>query len=385
MHMLNRFYQPAALFGGALLLCFSLAARADEVQDINKLFKQGQHEQALERVNTYLAGKPKDAQARFLKGLILTEQGKTNDAIRTFSDLTEDYPELPEPYNNLAVLYAGQGQYDKARVALEMAIRTHPSYATAHENLGDIYAKMASQAYDRALQLDRSNTGTQTKLALIKDLFTSGAAKGGKATHTASTATGEAKPQLAAAAIPAEVPAATPAKGAAPQPAPAPPEGRASGGGVSSAQAEVGGGLPASAVPSREVRSNIPSAGGPAAAKKPAAGSNNEVLKTVHEWAAAWSSKNVKRYFAFYAVNFKTPGGESRKDWEAQRRERISKPQSIQVSISNPKVKQIDDSHASVSFRQTYHASHLKTSSSKTLVLVKSGGNWLIQEERSGK
>ena len=126
MHMLNRFCQHAALCGSALLLCFSLTAHADEVQDINKLFKQGQHEQALERINTYLEGKPKDAQARFLKGLILTEQGKTNDAIRTFSDLTEDYPELPEPYNNLAVLYAGQGQYDKARVALEMAIRTHP-------------------------------------------------------------------------------------------------------------------------------------------------------------------------------------------------------------------------------------------------------------------
>ncbi|MBI5436363.1 MAG: tetratricopeptide repeat protein [Nitrosomonadales bacterium] len=392
MYMLNRFCQYAALCGSALLLCFSLTAHADEIQDINKLFKQGQHEQALERINTYLADKPKDAQARFLKGLILTEQGKTNDAISIFSGLTEDYPELPEPYNNLAVLYAGQGQYDKARVALEMAIRTHPSYATAHENLGDIYAKMASQAYDRALQLDRSNTGTQTKLALIKDLFTGGAAKGGKATHTAGTATSEAKPQLAAAAIPAEAPApapdktaATAAKGAAPLPAPRPPEGRASVGGVNSAQAEVGGGLPASGVPSKGVRSGTPAATQPVAAKKPAAGSNNEVLKAVHGWAAAWSSRNVKRYLAFYAKDFRTPGGESRSSWEAQRSERISKPKSILVSISDPKVKLIDDSHASVSFRQSYRASHLKTSSSKTLVLVKSGGNWLIQEERSGK
>ena len=82
------------------------------------------------------------------------------------------------------MLYASQGQYDKARAALEMAIRTHPSYATAHENLGDIYAKMASQAYDKALQLDKSNTTAQTKLNLIKDLFPAGkpgrtAAKGG--------------------------------------------------------------------------------------------------------------------------------------------------------------------------------------------------------------
>ena len=169
-----RFYRHAALLTGALLLSANPIAHADDIQDANKLFKQGQHSQALDKVNGVLASKPKDAQARFLKGLILTEQGKPADAIKAFSSLTEDYPELPEPYNNLAVLYASQGQYDKAKQALEMAIRTHPSYATAHENLGDIYAKMASQAYDRALQLDRSNTATQTKLAMIQDLFAGG-------------------------------------------------------------------------------------------------------------------------------------------------------------------------------------------------------------------
>src|SRR2546425_9737176 len=76
-----------------------------------------------------------------------------------FTKLTQDYPELPEPYNNLAVIYASQGQYEKARAALEQSIRTHPSYATAYENLGDVYAKLASQAYDKALQLDSSNSG----------------------------------------------------------------------------------------------------------------------------------------------------------------------------------------------------------------------------------
>ena len=89
--------------------------------------------------------------------MIQRESGKPTDAIATFTKLTEDYPELPEPYNNLAVLYAGQSQFDKARAALEMAIRTNPSYATAHENLGDVYAKLASQAYNKALQLDAAN------------------------------------------------------------------------------------------------------------------------------------------------------------------------------------------------------------------------------------
>jgi tetratricopeptide (TPR) repeat protein len=154
----------------ALLLAATLAAHADELQDIGRLYKQKNNEQALARVDTYLAGNPKDAEARFLKGLILTAQDKQNDAIRVFSDLIEDYPELPEPYNNLAVLYAGQGQYEKAKTALEMAIRAHPGYATALENLGDIYAIMAGQSYERALQLDRGNSNLAAKLAKARDI-----------------------------------------------------------------------------------------------------------------------------------------------------------------------------------------------------------------------
>src|SRR5712664_1023572 len=122
------------------------------------------------RVNKVLKSKPRDPQARFLKGLIYTEQGNTKDALDVFTKLTQDYPELPEPYNNLAVIYASQGQYEKARTALEQSIRTHPSYATAYENLGDVYAKLASQAYDKALQLDSSNAGAQNKLSLVREL-----------------------------------------------------------------------------------------------------------------------------------------------------------------------------------------------------------------------
>ena len=145
----------AALF--TALLAAASTVLADDVQDASKLLKSGQHQQALERVNKVLAAKPKDAQARFLKGLIFAEQGNTKDATDVFLALTKDYPDLPEPYNNLAVIYASQGQYDKARGALEQSIRTHPSYATAYENLGDVYAKLASQAYDKALQIGRAS------------------------------------------------------------------------------------------------------------------------------------------------------------------------------------------------------------------------------------
>ena len=363
MNIFSRFSQLTPLYGCAILLCFSFAAGADEVQDINKLFKQGKQEQALTRVDAYLVSKPKDAQARFLKGLILTEQNKTDEAIRVFSGLTEDYPELPEPYNNLAVLYASQGQYDKARISLEMAIRAHPNYATAHENLGDIYVKMASQSYDRALQLDHGNASTQTKLAMIKDIFAGSPAKGGKSgktTHKAQAITAAAHEKDVTAPVStvavATPPAVTTTK-------------------VASAATAAASASESAAAPVKQ-----------ADAHKPTATNNSDdVLKRVNEWAAAWSAKNVKDYLAFYAEDFKAPGNASRADWEAQRNDRISKPKSIQVDIGNAKVNFIDDSHASVSFEQSYRATHLNESSSKILVLVKSGDNWLIQEERSGK
>src|SRR5436305_13946026 len=114
---------PAMWMRKGLLALASVAfllasqAHADDLQDAAKLLKAGQHQQALERVNKVLAAKPRDPQARFLKGLIFTEQGNAKEAIEIFSKLTQDYPELPEPYNNLAVIYASQGRYEKARWA----------------------------------------------------------------------------------------------------------------------------------------------------------------------------------------------------------------------------------------------------------------------------
>jgi tetratricopeptide (TPR) repeat protein len=114
----------------------------------------------------------KDAQGRFLTGLIFTEQKKIPDAIDTFTGFTEDNPELPGAYNNLAMSYSGHGNYDKAKGALKLAIHIRPAYATAHENLKDIVERLARRAYDKALQLDKSNITAQSKLAMVKEMFT---------------------------------------------------------------------------------------------------------------------------------------------------------------------------------------------------------------------
>jgi Flp pilus assembly protein TadD len=160
-----------ALFGA------TLPAHSGLMDDIYKLTDQKQYDAALEKLNQYLKAKPKDAQARFLKGLVLTEQGERDQAIKIFQALSKDYPDLPEPYNNLAVLYAEKGNYDQARDALAKAIKSHPTYATAHENMGDIYAKMASKSYRKAISLSGSNKTLDRKLDHIKMVLVPGSSQ----------------------------------------------------------------------------------------------------------------------------------------------------------------------------------------------------------------
>ena len=323
----------AFLMGAALC---PATVRADDYQEGTRLLKEGRRAEALDRVNAFLTQHPKDARARFLKGVILTEQSKTDEAIKVFTELTQDYPELPEPYNNLAVLYASQGDYQKARKALETAIRTHPSYAVAHENLGDIYATLASQAYDKALQLDSGNAAARKKLALIKELVPAKSA----ATMARVESDKAATPALVSKPGAAELPAAS---------KPAPEQ------------------APAETSTAEKAPSNADATEG--------------VVKMLEAWARAWSSNDADAYLGFYAPDFRTPNGEPRKDWEAARRLRLAKPKKIQVVASSPRVKLSDNTHAVVTFRQSYSSGNLKSVGTKSLQVVRIGDRWLIQQE----
>ena len=146
-------------------------AQANDYAEITQLLKAGKAAEALTKADQRLSATPRDPQLRFLKGVAQAESGKPADAVATFTKLTEDYPELPEPYNNLAVIYASQNQLDKARTALEMAVRNNPSYAAAHENLGDIHARLAYQSYTKAQQLEASNPAVKSKLTQLRTLF----------------------------------------------------------------------------------------------------------------------------------------------------------------------------------------------------------------------
>ena len=305
----------------AALLAGSSIAFAGAAEDAKNLIAQGQYAEALNKLDQHLSKNPQDASARFSRGLALVKLNRTNEAIKAFADLTRDYPQLPEPYNNLAVIYAQQGDYEKARDALEAALATHPSYATAHENLGDIYAALAGAAYNRALLLDQANQGVRNKLNLISQLDRSPISAPGKGPAAA-------KPVVVAAEKnEKKQPKATPAESA--------------------------------------LASDVTTA----------------VSSALVVWSRAWSSKDLPLYFAAYADDFTPEGGLSRGAWESQRKERILKPARIKVEARDAQFAKVGDDLVRVNFTQQYESDTFTDSVSKVIDMQLINGAWKIVRE----
>jgi tetratricopeptide (TPR) repeat protein len=379
------------------------AARADEAAEVAKLMRAGQQAEAMKRADAYLARVPRDAQVRFMKGVLLSET-KPAEAIAIFAALTEDYPRLPEPYNNLAVLYAASGQYEKARAALDKAIRTNPAYATAYQNLGDVHARLASLEYEKALQVD-PGAGAKMKLALMPSLG-SAAAPAITAAPAQSTAAGaRASPparaaqaalpkadsmpapsrpvetQVAQAPKPEARPAAKPAAPMPPlakaDPAPAPPQ-------APRAAARPEPSKPEAApvrVAKAEKMEKPERADPKARAAQEAAAERGAVLGAVTSWAHAWSERDVPAYLAHYAPDFEPPKGLSRKAWSEERHARIAGKGRIEVRVEKPQI-EINGNKASVRFHQVYMSDRLSATGRKTLQLERQrNGKWQIIRE----
>lgn len=307
----------------ALLFSAQNVVAASAVEEAQTLVNQGQLDQALRRLDMQLKTAPQDAEARFMRGLVLTRLNRSEEAIKAFADITRDYPQLPEPYNNLAVLYAQQGDYEKARDALEAALATHPSYATAHENLGDIYAALAGAAYNRALMLDQGNQSVRNKLSFVNKLSENANSP------RSGTASAAARPPVAtAAAAPAAV------------------------------------GEPAAETASDDVD----------------AATTGEVKDVLNAWAKSWSNKDSDAYLAGYAADFRPEGGISKATWEAQRRDRIARPKRIRVAVVNPRMAALGDGRVRVTFRQEYESDSFSDSVTKVLELRQDGGWKIIRE-----
>jgi tetratricopeptide (TPR) repeat protein len=180
-------------------------AYAQSLKEARTLLAGKKYDEAIAILDKLHTERPREPQAWFLKGLALADSGKTDAAITTYQAVLGEYPELPEPHNNLAVLYAQKGQYGLARDELEAAVNAAPDYVIAYENLGDIYARLAAVNYEKAATRDARNKTAPVKLKLVREVL-------------APPATPAATPAPAASTAPS--PAATPAPAAAPAPSP---------------------------------------------------------------------------------------------------------------------------------------------------------------------
>ncbi len=368
---------------------------------ISGLINAGQFEQALSVIENELKNNPKDPLLRFQHGISLAGLGKNDDAIIDFTRLTEEYPQLPEPYNNLAVIYAYKNQLDKSRAALELAVKANPNYVAAHDNLGDIYTKLAASHYEKAAGLDSKNESAKSKLNMLsaianlpigsKQVYNSGisqssqtkpafsfksdAASANSINKNAASKQEQSKAEkLEKSKAEKELKEKLKAEKATEKAEKVQKEKHKKETEKAAVTEKENKPLPA---PSKEKEAKPEKQ--TAAASNPA--EEQEVIKAVNAWAGAWSSKNVDSYLGHYAGNFKPSDGSSRANWEAGRKSRIGDKGNIDVSVSETKVA-ISGDTATVNFRQVYKSDKLHDTSQKTLIMTKVNGKWQIKQEK---
>jgi len=298
------------------LLCLPFTIFAD-INKAQRQFNEQRFGDTLESIDAILATQAKHQQALFLKAMTLQRIGRIDDAIAAYQVLNREYPQSPEPYNNLAVLYAQQGKHKQARDTLLRALNAHPSYATAYKNLNDIYSRMASNAYSKALALNNKKGAKQIKLALINKI---------------------------------EVPAAENTDNKLPLAK-----------------------NPVTAQVSTAIK--VPTAAAQDSAEK------ELIIDTIMGWSNAWAAQNSDAYLAYYAASFNPPNGFTRLRWENDRRIRLRKPSFIRVSIQSPKVVLLSENSARLTFKQNYQSNRFRDAVIKTLLLKKISGSWQIVEE----
>ena len=343
-----------------LVMALGLAspARSGELDDIYRLADEKKLDQAMKKLDAFLKENPRDAQARFLQGLIFTGKSRNDDAIRVFQELGTEFPDLPEPFNNLAVLYAERGEYDRARQALVNAIRILPDYATAHENLGDIYAKLASQSYAQSVRINGTNTFISAKLELMKKLFVLpntptdellSVGASGEHAERFDTASLEETP-----APVADVSESSPRSDASESPP----------------RSDASESPPRSDASESSPRSDV--------------SETKKVEDIVRDWARAWSSRDVDGYLSFYSDAFRFPKKyPSRGAWEKYRHRILGRAATIRVTLSELKVTLLGEDRARVTFTQSYWSRRYQDKVRKTIDLRKEDGTWKFVRERS--
>jgi tetratricopeptide (TPR) repeat protein len=286
------------------LLLVSAASAATSTAQLQQLIAQNRFADAARDGEQLLQQDPKHAETRFLTAYAYQMNAKTDKAVSLYQGLINDRPELPEPRNNLAMIYLAQGDYDRASQLLVEAINTHRSYAVAYANLSQVYKGIASEAYRRAV----SESSEPAKYTHSIEL-------------TAITELEIDEPIVLAATAP-------------------------------------------------EPKTLVN-----------AANQKTLLIERVKNWAQAWSGKEFADYTEFYSPQYRAKF-DSHDQWVKHRRQRIMRPGSIRIEVSNIQIKWRSDNRAIIDFTQAFDSTRYSDRVVKRLGFNRVDSEWKITEER---
>jgi hypothetical protein len=269
-----------------------------------------------------------------LRGVLLADLGRLEEAEAVFLELARELPDSPEPYNNLAALYARAGEHEKAIEVLKRALRTDPRYQTAYENLTKLYGELAGEAYERALGREAEATRNAVELSLLETMRPGSLPASGAPDADVVSAAARKAPPPAASAAAKEAPAET---------------------------------SPTQATAPEQSAEQVPA---------PAS-----LWPTVEAWAAAWAGQQVERYLSFYADGFQPADGMERGAWERLRRERLTAPARIEVSLAFLDRQQVSADRWAVRFIQSFASDTYSDVVTKRLLMAATPEGWKILEE----
>jgi tetratricopeptide (TPR) repeat protein len=307
----------------------------NSIQQLEAKLQLKKYASAAQTGMVLLNHQPDNLNIKFLTALALQNNKQPLIAKKYYQQIIESNPGLPEPRNNLAMIYLQQGQHDQAVDLLISALKTDPAYATAWMNLSNLYKGLASEAYRRALseEKDVSSVVHKIKLTALTNLDSLPASSIG------------VKPVI-------EKPLQTAA--------------------VEKNIAPVLEQKPVTKAPLQLEK--------PPVTEKPL--SNEELIKIVQNWAQAWSKKDIKTYLDAYTSYFKGRKA-SHKEWVEIRKNRIKRPGNISVKISNITIKSSTPDQAIVDFHQSYSSATYSDKVVKRVHLTKTGKNWKISRENT--
>lgn len=371
----------------------------------------GNYQQALSVLESVVKQTPDNLEAQLMRSALLVQAGDYSAARTLLEQLQQRHPDRPEPLNNLAAIYAAQGDHKQAITTLKQALDTHPSYAQVYSNLSEIYAAIASDAYSKALGLSERPEGPQLTLLqqpghpvpyLHPGQLISNNAAAVKPDTTASvepestlTPTQPAQPEsvqtesIQAEPVQAEPvqtesvqtesvqtkPATTVTQQVQSDTAQPPPAQQPE---VPDSTATVAGDIAPAATMET---SRVPATDAQAAATAP--DQMHAVIQHVEAWADAWQQQDVARYLNTYISGYTPDAETSHEAWAQQRRERITAPVFIELSLKGMELEALSDKTVAVRFSQHYRSDRYRDREEKRLVLEQQAdtGEWKIIQE----